>query len=88
MIAFSCGTLMGDIFQHIFPIVYMENNDENIKYTMIGLLLFMFIDQILKLSRNDGNNKCDHNNKKNVVIFLLGDLFHNLGDGLAIGSAF
>ncbi len=29
MIAFSCGTLLGDVFLHVFPFLYTESKDSH-----------------------------------------------------------
>jgi zinc transporter ZupT len=106
MYAFTFGSLMGDVFFHIFPSlneeftrggeVYDKDQQIYVHYFFIGGMVICYLLEVVinKLFGGDsdshGEDKEEDEDKKSaaVTVALLGDLFHNFTDGLAIASTY
>ena len=58
MISFAVGTIIGDIFLHMFPSFdYLSGNSKNYSFIIIGIILFYLCDYIIKILTNK-KGKC------------------------------
>jgi len=85
MVALSAGVLLGGGFLHLLPEAVAELGESAFIYTIIGLVLFFFLERILYW-RHCHDGVCD------VHIFsylnIVGDTVHNFIDGLIIAAGF
>lgn len=114
MYAFTFGSLMGDVFFHIFPSIngYYEGNGNKFDFDsqvyvnsfFIGGIVFCYLLEVIinnyfhshhdhhgmhaEEHENESKAKKDAGSSSAVTIALLGDLFHNFTDGLAVASTF
>ena len=67
MIAFAVGTLIGDIFLHMFPCFDELNNSgsKNYFYIIVGLISFYFCDYLIAILTNFGNHSHNHSHGAN-----------------------
>ncbi|MDR2541442.1 MAG: ZIP family metal transporter [Candidatus Peribacteria bacterium] len=88
-IAFSAGTLMGDAFLHLLP----ETVEEYGFHTSTGLAILGGILIGLITEKVIHRNHChlpitEHHQHPFARMNLIGDMVHNLMDGIIIGIAF
>ena len=104
MIAFSFGTMLGDVFFHMLPQILGYHNhhehDHHDHHTesphlclvLGGVLLFAFVDLLIIKLKNIRAIKDDHaehhSHGSSIVVFLFGDFLHNFTDGIALGATF
>ncbi|CAD8160253.1 unnamed protein product [Paramecium octaurelia] len=102
MIAFSFGTMLGDVFFHMLPEILgthshshqgHDHHEENPQMCLVlgGVLLFAFIDLfIIKLKNFRGQRDASHDHEHNnsVIVFLFGDFLHNFTDGIALAATY
>lgn len=89
MVAFSVGALIGNAFLHLLPeSIEISNNFNQIAVSIfIGILAFFVLEKILRW-RHCHDISCHQHSRHIGVINLVGDGFHNLIDGILIGSSF
>lgn len=90
LVAFSAGALIGDSFLHLLPqIVSQRGFDGNISLPIFaGILSFFILEKVLRWHHCHDNSCEEHSHEHLGTINLVGDGFHNLIDGLLIGSSF
>ncbi len=96
MVSLAVGTLLGAVFLEILPHAFEISNDyeQTTLVVLIGILIFFILEKLLIWrhchgSHCEAHSSDDHlkRNKKGGLI-LIGDLFHNMVDGILITSAF
>ncbi|MDR0607097.1 MAG: ZIP family metal transporter [Candidatus Peribacteria bacterium] len=88
-IAFSAGTLMGDAFLHLLPEVVEEYGFQTSTGLAIlcGILIGLITEKIIH--RNHCHLPITQEHKHPFArMNLIGDMVHNLMDGIIIGIAF
>jgi zinc transporter ZupT len=73
---YAIGALTAELFSHLFPEIFEEDNGTYGLVMGVGLLSFMWLDTIIS------------SQESHVLIYFLGDALHNLCDGLVIGSTY
>jgi zinc and cadmium transporter len=92
LIALAVGVLLGDAFLHLLPdaLERSTNTSEIFLWTLLGIVLFYFIEQTLHW-RHDHAVTADEMPKKAksyARMNLLGDGAHNFVDGILIAGSF
>jgi len=89
--SFSAGCMIADVFLHNLPEFINEKADITINRKLgimvcFGVLSFYMIDKLTGLLLS--YTKENKTNFQKVIIIMIGDIFHNYNDGLAITSAY
>ena len=86
---FAAGVLLIASFRDLIPHGIDEKGSVVLNATLIAILIFFLIEKGFKNFHH--HHEEDLQNKRNNSqgwLFLVGDLFHNVVDGIALGSAF
>ncbi|HRZ85225.1 MAG TPA: ZIP family metal transporter [Candidatus Paceibacterota bacterium] len=90
MIAFSAGTLLGDVFIHLIPESVEINNSFDIFlafWLLAGIVFSFVVEKIIRWRHchHVTSNKHKHHLSK---MNLIGDLFHNFIDGIIVCASY
>ncbi len=96
MVSLAVGTLLGAVFLEILPHAFSASNDyeQTTLVVLIGILIFFILEKLLIWRHCHGSHCEAHANRSHMEknkkgsFILIGDLFHNLVDGILISSAF
>jgi len=86
---FAAGVLLIASFRDLIPHGIDEKGSVILNATLIAILIFFLIEKGFKNFHH--HHEEDLQSKRNSSqgwLFLVGDLFHNVVDGIALGSAF
>ena len=100
MLAFAMGSILGDVFLHIMPHLFGDNNFWEL-FLIVFVILFA-LDLIMdwksagkkknkKKSKGHSHNHSHEENKKDnysAFLYLTADFLHNFVDGIAIATAY
>lgn len=95
IVAFAAGVLLGGAFLHLLPEA-VEEGGPVFEIALGGLLFFFILDSLLwiyhchaghTLHDNDQHGSCPPS-KPIGTLNLMGDMLHNITDGVIVGSAF
>lgn len=86
LVSFSAGGLLGGAFFHLLPESLTAGGKNVFVFTLVGFAAFFILEKVLRWRHchTDGCLEHEHLGYLNLV----GDVFHNLLDGLIIVSAF
>lgn len=86
---FSTWAMFWDVFIHLLPEYYKNNPDKTAGwlYILWWILVFFVIEKIIHWNHCHSSD-CDKHTSKLAQINLTWDIFHNLIDGIIIGSSF
>ena len=88
LISFAAGTLLGDTFLHIFPEIIKEAEfGLSIGLSILGAMLIFYLLENL-IHWHHYHHVSDEDKHPVGVLNLVGDGFHNLIDGMIIGTAY
>jgi len=87
LVAFGAGGLIGGAFLHLLPETLESSQDftSSFMYVICGFILFFILEKYL-FWRHCHKGKCEIH--AFTYLNLIGDGFHNFGDGLIIGVSF
>ena len=89
--SFSAGCIVGDVFLHNIPEIFKSEPEEREKQKIgaliaFGVIVFFIIDKLIGILMNYSNeNKLKI---QKIILIMLGDIFHNYNDALAITSSY
>lgn len=86
---FAAGVLLMASFRDLLPHGVEQQGVHVLNGTLIAILLFFLIEKGFKNFHH--HHEEDLSEKRNLSqgwLFLVGDIFHNVVDGIALGSAF
>ncbi|SVC77636.1 uncharacterized protein METZ01_LOCUS330490, partial [marine metagenome] len=86
---FAAGVLLIASFRDLIPHGIEEKGPIVLNATLVAILIFFLIEKGFKNFHH--HHEEDLKSKRNSSqgwLFLVGDLFHNVVDGIALGSAF
>ena len=88
-ISLAVGALLGDAFIHLIPEAFKNFSNSNLASLLIifGILVFFIIEKFLHWHHHEDDTKTNHIHPAGKLI-LWSDGFHNLIDGIIIGSSF
>ncbi len=84
LVSLSVGALLGDVFLHLLPEI---GQDQSI-FILLGILLFFILEKFLRWRHCHDNDCKEHNVAPIASINLIGDLAHNIIDGMIIGASY
>lgn len=88
-ISFSAGALMGDVFLHLLPHLIEEGSYTHITsiYIILGIVFSLILEKIIHWRHC--HMPVDKNHVHHAgIMSLIGDMFHNLIDGIVIGVSY
>jgi len=86
LVSFSAGGLLGGAFFHLLPEALEASGKNVFIFALIGFTAFFILERVLRW-RHCHEVDCE-NHKHLGYLNLIGDVFHNLLDGIIIVSAF
>ena len=95
LVAFSAGALLGDVFLHLLPEMaeHLEDHQHTISFLHLGIgvlggiVVGLLTEKVLHWNHCHQSSSEEHPHTF-AKMNLIGDLIHNLIDGLIIGSSF
>ncbi|KAK6009555.1 metal cation transporter, ZIP family, partial [Ostertagia ostertagi] len=84
LLSFAVGSLLGDVFLHILPATWNENNGGFGRigmFTMSGLLACLFVEKLCSTTEKSQRKIC-------AIMNLAANLIDNFTHGLAVGASF
>lgn len=87
LVALAAGSLLGDVFLHLFPHAVETAGHWSGLATLAGFLLFFTLEKGL-LWHHCHNLDCSEHQKRLGTMSLLADGLHNLIDGMVIAGSF
>ncbi len=91
LLAIACGVLLGDAFLHLLPeaIETAGSTETVLTWTLIGVLGFFSLEQLVKWQHNHIEPGNSHTSTKRLPYMnLAGDALHNATDGILIATSF
>ena len=86
---FAAGVLLVASFRDLLPHGLDEQGSIVLNATLVAILFFFLIEKGFKtFHHHHEEDLSDNRNKSQGWLFLIGDVFHNSVDGIALGSAF
>lgn len=89
LVSFAAGTLFGDALIHLLPEAF-ELIDSNLKVSLLtigGIFIFFVLEKFVRW-RHCHIPTSDEHPHPMVTMNLVGDLIHNLIDGMIIGASY
>ena len=87
LISYAIGTLLGGAFLGLIPHALSQAGPFPVMAAVLSGIILFFILEKLVLWRHCHDTECEIHGTAGPLI-LVGDAFHNFGDGLAIGAVF
>ncbi|MEO0206540.1 MAG: ZIP family metal transporter [candidate division WOR-3 bacterium] len=89
MVSFAAGSLLGDAFIHLIPEAFeqLENNLRVSLLIIAGILVFFVLEKFVRWRHCHIPTSEKHPHPM-VTMNLIGDLVHNLIDGMIIGASY
>ncbi len=86
---FAAGVLLIASFRDLIPHGIEEKGSVVLNATLIAIIIFFLIEKGFKTFHHHHEEDLDHKrNTSQGWLFLIGSVFHNAIDGIALGSAF
>ena len=88
--SFAIGSLLGDVFYHTLPHLYKQTPDHILINCLVicGIITFFIIEKGIAYCMTEKDEDIDKRYKQYAILTFIGDLLHNLTDGLSIGVAY
>ena len=86
---FAAGVLLMIAFGDLLPEAILEEGVETLNATLVAIIIFFLIEKGFKSFHH--HHEEDRVEKKDTTqgwLFIIGDVFHNLIDGISLGGAF
>ena len=86
---FAAGVLLMIAFRDLLPEAIAEGGTEVLNATLIAIIIFFLIEKGFKSFHH--HHEEDKNKETDTTqgwLFIIGDIFHNLIDGISLGGAF
>ncbi len=89
LVSFAAGSLFGDAFIHLLPEAFeqFENNLVVSLLVIAGILIFFILEKFIRWRHCHIPTSKEHPHPI-VTMNMLGDLIHNLLDGMIIGASY
>uniref|UniRef100_A0A7V3VU04 ZIP family metal transporter n=1 Tax=candidate division WOR-3 bacterium TaxID=2052148 RepID=A0A7V3VU04_UNCW3 len=89
LVGFAAGALFGDAFIHLLPEAFreFENSLMVSLLVILGILIFFILEKFLRWRHCHIPTSKEHPHPM-VTMNLIGDLIHNLIDGMIIGASY
>ncbi len=90
LVSFAVGSLFGGAFIHILPETFVRSGGFPLFTSLhipLGILLFFSLEKFVRW-RHCHNVDCENDAHHIVPLNIIGDMMHNLIDGLIIGAAY
>ncbi len=90
LVALAVGALLGDAFIHLIPEAYetFANKDKVGVLIIIGVLFFFILERLIHWHHHHNEDEKHDDIHPTGKLVLISDGFHNLLDGMIIGSSF
>jgi len=86
---FAAGVLLIASFRDLLPHGVEEQGPNVLNGTLIAILIFFLIEKGFRnFHHHHEEDLAENRNSSQGWLFLIGDAFHNVVDGIALGSAF
>ncbi|MGQ9663873.1 MAG: ZIP family metal transporter [bacterium] len=89
LVSFAVGSMFGDVFIHLLPEAF-EKIENTLMVSLLittGILIFFILEKFVRWRHCHIPTSQDHPHPL-VMMNLIGDLVHNLIDGLIIGASY
>ena len=86
---FAAGVLLMIAFRDLLPEAIVEGGTEVLNATLVAIIIFFLIEKGFKSFHH--HHEEDKNKETDTTqgwLFVIGDIFHNLIDGISLGGAF
>ena len=86
---FAAGVLLAASFRDLLPHGFERQGSDVLNGTLVAILIFFLIEKGFRnFHHHHEEDLASNRNPAQGWLFLFGDAFHNIVDGLALGSAF
>ena len=86
---FAAGVLLAAAFRDLLPHGFEKQGSDVLNGTLVAILFFFLIEKGFRnFHHHHEEDLAANRNPAQGWLFLIGDVFHNIVDGLALGSAF
>ena len=89
LVSFAAGALLGDVFLHLLPEVFIETTAvfQSSVFILLGIILFFFLENIIRW-QHCHDLACEEHPHPFGYNVLVGDGLHNFIDGIIVAGSF
>ena len=90
LVSLAAGSLLGDAFIHLIPEAYEHTGagSHTALFILSGIVLFFIVEKFIHWRHCHDDTECHVHKKHLAPMNIVGDLVHNVIDGMLIAASF